>query len=302
MTATSGHDAHRQRRHGRGAPPHAGHQHSAPETEPYPKALERMNRFQEREGRALIADLGLPPGSRGLDAGCGVGLYTLWLAEAVGPRGQVVGLEPTIERVAAARELVGTALEAGRLEFRQGDATTIDAPDGTFDWLWCGDVLHHIQDPAVALKEFMRVVRPGGQIVVKESQLLPGMFLPGHPELERRLHRAEAEWSRHEAGTYTFQERRQRTRASLREAGLADVVSRTYVLQRQAPLDDASRDYIQRVVFDRNWGPRVRDLLGPEDWRLRSALCEPGSPQNILASPDYYCLYPITVFTARPGA
>src|SRR2546428_7731349 len=45
--------------------------------------------------RSLIADLDLPEGSRGLDVGCGVGLFALWLAEAIGPRGRVVGIEPS---------------------------------------------------------------------------------------------------------------------------------------------------------------------------------------------------------------
>jgi hypothetical protein len=71
------------------------------------------------------------------------------------------------------------------------------------------------------------------------------------------------------------------------------------VVQRRAPLDEGARGYIQRVVFDRNWGPRLRDLLAPEDWRQRSDLCEAESPGNILAGPEYYCLYPITVFAAR---
>src|SRR5437867_9887097 len=75
-----------------------------PETEPFTKSLERMNLFQEPEARALIADLDLPEGSRGLDVGCGVGLFALWLAEAIGPRGRVVGIEPSTERVEAARD------------------------------------------------------------------------------------------------------------------------------------------------------------------------------------------------------
>ena len=70
-------------------------------------SLERMNLFQEPEARVIIADLALPEGSRGLDVGCGVGLYALWLAEAIGPRGRVVGIEPSTERVEAARALVG---------------------------------------------------------------------------------------------------------------------------------------------------------------------------------------------------
>ena len=74
---------------------------------------------------------------------------------------------------------------------------------------------------------------------------------------------------------------------------------RSYLLARRAPLGGADHDYIQRTVFDRNWGERLRPLLSAEDWALRTALCEAGSPRNVLASPDYYCLYPITVFTAR---
>jgi ubiquinone/menaquinone biosynthesis C-methylase UbiE len=274
---------------------------TAPETEPFTKSLERMNRFQEPEARALIADLGLPDGSRGLDVGCGVGLWTLWLAEAVGPRGRVVGIEPTAERVDAARALVGEAVSPGRLEFREGGATAIVAPDAAFDWVWCGDALHHVQDTARALAEFMRVLRPGGRIVVKESQLLPAMFLPGHPALERALREAETQWSRHEGGEFSFEERRQRAPAWLRAAGCRVESARTYLLERRAPLPPPARDYIQRVVFDRNWGPRIKDLLKPEDWARRSALCDADSPRAILDDPDYYCLYPISVVVAaRP--
>jgi ubiquinone/menaquinone biosynthesis C-methylase UbiE len=274
----------------------------APEAVPFTLALERMNRFQEPEARSFIAGLGLPPGSRGLDVGCGVGLYTLWLAEAVGPEGRVLGIEPSAERVDAARALVGARLAPPRLEFREGDGTAVDAADAAFDWLWCGDVLHHIPDTQAALKEFARVVRPGGLIVVKESQALSALFLPGHPELERRIHQAETERSREEAGERSFQERRQRTLESLREAGFADVAHETHLLQRRAPLDLPAAEYIATVVFGRNWGERIRPLLSAEDWRRRTALCEPHSPEYVLARPDYYCLYPITVFTARTRA
>jgi demethylmenaquinone methyltransferase/2-methoxy-6-polyprenyl-1,4-benzoquinol methylase len=284
-------------------PPAHAHAATPAETEPFTRALELMNRFQEPEGREAIAALGFAPGSRGLDVGCGVGLYTQWLAEAVGPAGRVIGIEPTAERVEAARALVGNALPDGRLEFRTGDATRLDFEPASFDWLWCGDVLHHVQATGTALAEFVRVVRPGGQVVIKESQVASAMFLPGHPELERRLHAAEMEWSRAEAGDQTFQERRQRTLQSLREAGLDEIGLRAYLIQRRAPLAGPTREYIERVVFGRNWGPRLRDLLEPADWDRRSALCEPASIDFVLARPDYYCLYPITIFTARcPGA
>ena len=78
---------------------------------------------------------------------------------------------------------------------------------------------------------------------------------------------------------------------------------RTYLLERRAPLAAAARDYIQKTVFDRNWGERLRPLLAAPDWALRTVLCAPDSPRNVLRGADYYCLYPITVWSARvPGS
>ena len=265
-------------------------------------SLERTNRFQEPEARRIIGELGLPAGSHGLDVGCGVGLYALWLAEAVGQRGRVVAIEPEAAKVEAAQALVGGEAVGERLEFRTGDGTAIPLPDRSVDWVWCGDVLHHIVDTEKALREFFRVVRPGGRIIVKESQVFSAMFLPGHPELERRIQLAEIRRTLDEGAGRSFQERRQTTPASLRAAGLASVAMRSYTLERHAPLAPADHGYIQHTVFSRNWGDRLRELLTPEDWQERTRLCDEGSAANVLRSPDYYCLYPITVFSARRPA
>jgi len=274
-----------------------------PAVDPGPHvSLERMNRFQEPEARRIIGELGLPAGSRGLDVGCGVGLYALWLAEAVGQGGRVVAIEPESAKVEAARALVGGEAAGERLEFRQGDGTAIPLPDRSADWVWCGDVLHHIVDTEKALREFLRVVRPGGRIIVKEPQVFSAMFLPGHPELERRIQLAEIRRTLDEGAGRSFQERRQTTPASLRAAGLASVAMRTYTLERRAPLAPTDHDYIQHTVFSRNWGDRLRELLTVEDWTERTRLCDEGSAANVLRSPDYYCLYPITLFSTRAPA
>ncbi len=265
----------------------------------YATTLELMNRFQEPEGRSAIEALALPAGSRGLDVGCGVGLYALWLAEAIGSQGRVVAVDTSIERVAEAKRLLAGEPAAARITLKLGDGTALDEADHSYDWVWCGDVLHHIDEPLRALSEYKRVLRPGGLVVIKESQVLQAMFLPGHLALERQLQRAEVEFSRAEAGERTFQERRQRTRETMLEAGLREVTVKTVVVERQAPLDEASHTYIQQAIFDRNWGSRLRPLLDAKDWAQRSALCEADSPESILARPDYFCIYPVTVFTAR---
>lgn len=272
---------------------------SAPPPDAPYAALERMNRFQEPEARRIIRDLALPARSRGLDVGCGIGLWALWLAEAVGRGGHVLGIEPEIEKVEAARE---RARGAARVQFERGEATAIPLADRSVDWVWYGDVLHHVVDTQAALHECLRVLHPGGRVIVKESQVPAAMFLPGHPELERRIQVAEIRRTLGEGAGRSFQERRQTTPAALRAAGLEPRM-RTYVLERRAPLSAAAHDYIQHTVFSRNWGDRLRELLDAEDWRARMRVCDEASAENVLRSPDYYCLYPITVFSARvPGA
>src|SRR5438445_5063802 len=196
----------------RGSHHHGGTKQSG-EAEPSWKSLERMNRFQEPEARRIIDDLGLPPGSRGLDVGCGVGLYGLWLTEAVGSGGHVVGIEPEEERVEAARSLVGGRLDTKRLAFREGDGTSIPEPARSFDWIWCGDVLHHIVETEPAIKESLRVDRPGWRIIIKESQVLSALFLPGHPALERPIQLAGISPTPAQGGGRSFQDPRQTTAA-----------------------------------------------------------------------------------------
>jgi len=271
-------------------------QQSAMQTD---SVLELMNRFQEPEMRAELAALPLPAGSRGLDVGCGVGLYALWLAEAIGPAGRIVAIDPSPERIAEAQQIIKSAPAADRIRVRPGDATALDEPDQSFDWVWCSDVLHHIDAAVTALRECVRVVRPGGALIIKESQVLQALLLPGHLDLERQLQQADVEFQKQEAGERSFQERRQRTYETLREAGLREISVRTILVQRQAPLDAMTQRYLQSGIFDRTWGPRVRPWFDDAAWERRSALCEADSPQSILARPDYYCIYPVTLFIAR---
>jgi hypothetical protein len=93
--------------------------------------------------------------------------------------------------------------------------------------------------------------------MIKESQVMSALFLPGYPELERQLQRAGMQFQQPETGGRSFQERRQRTMTSMQEAGLANMRLRTYLVECQAPLEASARDYIQQVVFEHNWGETV---------------------------------------------
>src|SRR5688572_28674364 len=111
------------------------HHDSEDDARAYIHMLERSNLFQEPEVRAAIRELQLPEASRGLDVGCGVGLFSLWLAEAIGPQGRVLGIEQS-------NDCVQAALHRARpgLEFRRSDGTAVDEPDHSFDWVWCSEI------------------------------------------------------------------------------------------------------------------------------------------------------------------
>ena len=110
----------------------------------------------DMEFPATTALLPRPTGKRVLDAGCGTGRYTEWLAE----RGaDVLGVDTSSEMVERARERIG-----GRAEIRQADlgAPLAFADDGEFDGVVSGLSLHYVEDWRGTFEEFARVLRSGG--------------------------------------------------------------------------------------------------------------------------------------------
>lgn len=122
----------------------------------------------------------LAAGQRLLDLGCGPGTITVDLAARIDP-GRVVALELTdaaldLARAEAAR--VGCT----NIEFATGDAHRLPFADGSFDIVHAHQVLQHLQDPVQAIREMVRVCRPGGLVAVRDGDY--GGFV-WHPRSER---------------------------------------------------------------------------------------------------------------------
>jgi ubiquinone/menaquinone biosynthesis C-methylase UbiE len=116
--------------------------------------------------RARYDLLNLGPGDQVLDLGCGLGEDSRELVSFVAPRGKVVGLDSSAAMIAQARQ---RSRKFGRLiKFVVGDAHNLQFPDASFAACWSERVLQHLSDPALAIREMVRVTKPGGRIVLFE--------------------------------------------------------------------------------------------------------------------------------------
>ncbi|UCC53403.1 MAG: class I SAM-dependent methyltransferase, partial [Anaerolineaceae bacterium] len=125
------------------------------------------NPLREPVIRAAIQALQLPLGSRGLDAGCGVGFQALLLAETVGETGHVTGLDLAPETLVHAERVMAKAGLVDRISFKEGSINDLPFDNDTFDWAWSMDCVGYLPlDPAPMLQELARVVRPGGRVAI----------------------------------------------------------------------------------------------------------------------------------------
>ncbi len=109
---------------------------------------------------------GLPAaGENVVDVGSGAGFDSAIAAEAVGPRGAVVGVDMTPAMLKRATELA-TRLEFDHLEFREGLAEDLPVVDGWADLVISNGVLNLVPDKVEAYREVFRVLRPGGRIQI----------------------------------------------------------------------------------------------------------------------------------------
>jgi len=120
--------------------------------------------FWKAQTEALIEAVGVRPGLQILDLACGTGEPALPLARAVGPSVQITATDLVPEMVAACEE---NAREQGLMNVtcQQADAQSLPFPGQRFDVVTCRFGIMYFPDAARALREILRVLKPGGRAV-----------------------------------------------------------------------------------------------------------------------------------------
>jgi ubiquinone/menaquinone biosynthesis C-methylase UbiE len=110
--------------------------------------------------------LNATPGRRILEVGCGLGDDAAALAKRVAPGGSVVAIDGSQAMIDAARE---RHRDVAGLSFDVADAAHLPFDDASFDACRIDRVLQHIDDPALAIAEMVRVLRRGGVVVAFDN-------------------------------------------------------------------------------------------------------------------------------------
>jgi arsenite methyltransferase len=150
-----------------------------------------LTRDAERRRKLVREALATAPGNRVLDVGCGPGFYCLELAEEVGPAGEVVGVDSAAPMLALAAR---RCRAHKNVSFREADVVSLPVEDASFDRALCVQVLEYVEHATAALSEMRRALRPGGRVVIWDTDWATVSLHSSDPV---RMNRVMKAWDSH---------------------------------------------------------------------------------------------------------
>ncbi|HSO25555.1 MAG TPA: methyltransferase domain-containing protein [Methanobacteriaceae archaeon] len=146
------------------------------------KESERLEDQADTLSAILHHDTQFPPGSKILEAGCGVGAQTIILAKN-SPEAKITSIDISEESLITAKNLIDKE-GIKNVQFKQADIMDLPFGKESFDHIFVCFVLEHVLDPVMALKELKKYLKKGGSITVIEGDHGSCYF---HPESNESL-------------------------------------------------------------------------------------------------------------------
>lgn len=135
--------------------------------------LAHMSHLLDPLHQSLLEKVGIRPGWRCLEIGCGNGSISQWMAAKVGPKGRVVATDLNLSYTGD--------LHAPNLEVRQLDILKPLPALGKFDLVTGRAVLHHVCSPKTAVHHMVELLKPGGVLLSIEPDFLPATAATPEP-------------------------------------------------------------------------------------------------------------------------
>ncbi len=228
--------------------------------------LEIHHRSKAPERTRMVRDLHIELGSHVVDAGCGPGLWTPMLAQAVGPEGLITGVDISIEALVTAHRRSQDKWYASQLRLKRGTLEQLPLEPGSLQLIFSANVSQYLPDPVSTFAAMGRCLAPGGRLAVKDIDFGTMRFSNIDAGLQARVLRARERWEQlRVAQGYTFEDSWVGSKLAgyLRAAGYENVQERRYRIVRRFPLSPDFRFYLQGIAewFVSEGGP----LLAEED-------------------------------------
>lgn len=159
------------------------------------KAYEKLSDSQFADGLMLIEKLKIMPGISVLDIGCGTGRLGRHVLDIIGKSAVYIGIDPLADRIEMARR----NNKFSNAVFRTGVAENLmPIPDNSIDVVYLNWVFHWVIDKKTALKEIIRVLKPGGKVGImvagKELTQITGLYALSDSILKRKTYSGLINW------------------------------------------------------------------------------------------------------------
>ncbi|HLX40190.1 MAG TPA: methyltransferase domain-containing protein [Ktedonobacteraceae bacterium] len=213
--------------------------------------LETHHTSKLAERSQMIRDLLLKPGSLIIDAGCGPGLWTPLLAQAIGAYGHIVGVDISQEALITAQKRSYGKEYRHQVQYKYATMEDLPLAHGTADAIFSANVSQYLAHPVSTFHAMGRYLKDGGRLIIKDIDFGTMRFHNIDSGLQARVFQAREQWERvRVAEGFAFEDSWVGSKLAtyLREAGYEDVQEKSYLICRHYSLPAAFRTYLQGIA------------------------------------------------------
>ncbi len=203
------------------------------------------------ERTQMIRDLQLTRGCLVVDAGCGPGLWTPLLAEAIGPHGRIIGVDISLEALVTAQRRNRQSSYYHRVQYKRASLEQLPLEYGSADIIFSANVSQYLEEPIETFAAMGRYLAQGGRLVIKDIDFGTLHFSLVDPTLQERVFAARQKWELERvAHGYAYEDSWVGTKLAgyLEAAGYRQIETHKYRILRRAPLTESVFTYLQGLA------------------------------------------------------